>query len=216
MGFLVAAVSFVLGKRSFFRKLQKIDSELIYFLSRDESSREEFSERLTIYSGMNSEKGISVDAILCFLSTKNNSKKVILEVRKSGRWAGKLTLPGGHSLVSDEDLRNTGSREVIEETDLSIEPNKFEFLGVYDKKERDERYVSICYYVDLEKDSALNERACKLEADPIVPKEALYEVEEFVFFPMDKALIAENREKFAFQHYKMLLDFVDTKQIQLS
>ena len=205
VGFLIFGLSCVLAWL-FYEKLKSVDMELIDSLSGKGEARAEFNRELAIYP---IEKGISADAIISFTSTKDKAKKVILEERKSDKWAGKLCLPGGHSLVCDNDLKATLSREVEEETPLKVDPSKFEFLGIYDKKERDERYVSVCYYVNMDEYPALNEAACKLENNPVVPKKAQKEVRKYLFLPLNKDSINAYHESFAFQHDKILLDFID-------
>jgi ADP-ribose pyrophosphatase YjhB (NUDIX family) len=203
-------------------ELKKVDLQLITILRGNVEACKELDHQLAAYYETKLEKGISNDAIVSFLSNKdmpNNQKlvlKVILEVRKSGVGAGKICLPGGHSLMSDDDLRNTAWREVHEETPLSIEPDKFKFFGVYDKKDRDACYVSICYYVNLEDYPELNKIACDLENNPNVPEHARSEVREYKFLPLNKDSIKALSGSFAFQHDKILLDFIDSQMTKTS
>lgn len=63
--------------------------------------------------------------------------RVLMIRRKHDPFAGRWALPGGF-LEMDETARNAAARELHEETGLA-DPGEVEFLGVYDRPDRDPR-----------------------------------------------------------------------------
>lgn len=84
-----------------------------------------------------------------------------------------LALPGGFMNI-DEKLIDTAKRELKEETNLDVEINKLNFVGLYDKVERDDRgrTISVAYMTiirDITKCKALDDarNLCFVDIDKI-------------------------------------------------
>lgn len=80
---------------------------------------------------------LAADAIII----KNN--KILLVKRKHEPFKGYYALPGGF-VESNETTEEAVAREVMEETNLAVKPEKI--IGVYSNSSRDPRQtISICY-----------------------------------------------------------------------
>ena len=67
-------------------------------------------------------------------------------VRKYEPFAGYLALPGGF-VEEDESVEDAAIRELAEETDLHVTPDRLTMIGVFSKPDRDPRgrVVSVAY-----------------------------------------------------------------------
>lgn len=191
------------------RRLNSIDEPLIKLLSHDPESRHNFKKFMEIYTHLPPvERRVTADAIVYFRPANSDVGHVILEKRKSGSLAGKLVLPGGHAIVSDNDLKGTLVRELKEEIGLELKPEAFKLLGVYDEITRDAFYVSVCYYGTFVDRSDVGDRIMQAIQGG-VPETAQEEVEAILARPLQDILMRDE-EEFGFGHLDMLRDFSST------
>jgi 8-oxo-dGTP diphosphatase len=92
----------------------------------------------------------AVTADVAVLARTMTSVVVLLIQRSNNANAepGKYALPGGHMDKTDHSLRETGARELQEETGLIIDKNDLHLIDIFDKPERDPRgrYIDAAYY----------------------------------------------------------------------
>ena len=139
---------------------------------------------------MHTTPNLAVDAIVV-----NKDKQVLLIQRGHEPFAGRWAFPGGR-VNYGEDPFLAVIRELKEETNLDGKNQKL--IGVYGEPSRDPRshHVSIIYRVDVDDISTLN---------------AGDDAKEAQFFNI-KDILAKP-EIFAFDHHKIISDFVAQEKI---
>lgn len=92
-------------------------------------------------------------SVACFYFNKDDQKYYFIFIkRKKDPFVGQLALPGGHLDVSKgETILECASRELFEETNLSLDKSDFEFFCYSDDPNRDPRgrYIDFIFVVDL-------------------------------------------------------------------
>lgn len=74
--------------------------------------------------------------------------KILLITRKDSPFKDCLALPGGYVNIN-ENIVDAATRELQEETGISLSRGELDFLGVFDKPDRDPRgrVISHVYYI---------------------------------------------------------------------
>jgi len=91
--------------------------------------------------------------VACLLTSPDYPKSVLVGIRKGSHGAGKLAPPGGH-VEMNEEWATTASREVAEETGLTIAEPAFHHIGTtndpYIDARVDKHYITLFMYARLE------------------------------------------------------------------
>lgn len=120
--------------------------------------------------------------------------KILLIKRAGKTFHDKLAFPGGH-IEYNEKVEHAATREAKEETGLDAEIKKL--VGVYSNPERDPRghVVSVVFLGEI--------KSGKLKPSSDAKEVGFYKIEDLL----------ERKEDFAFDHYKILRDYLKQKDL---
>ena len=92
---------------------------------------------------------VTVDVVLFY--EKDFTREILLINRLYEPFKDFYALPGGH-IENHEPLEVSASRELLEETNVSIHPELLKYVNYYDQTDRDPRgrYISFAYYKVLD------------------------------------------------------------------
>ena len=115
---------------------------------------------------------------------------ILMIKRKSDTFDNHLALPGGF-VDYGETVENAAVREALEEVGIVVKP--LHILGVYSHPERDPRghVVSVCFI-------------CSFEGDPVAGDDA----GSYQWINLETI----SKEKLAFDHNKIVDDYIDWKK----
>ena len=96
-------------------------------------------------------KEISLAAVCVILRPGSTNGLDVLMIKRrdlrSDPWSGQMAFPGGHYVKTDQDLRSTAFREVLEETSINL--RNCSMLGTLDEIIPGNRQIRVTPYVAL-------------------------------------------------------------------
>lgn len=114
---------------------------------------------------------ITADAIVF----DKSSHRVLLIKRRNNPFQGHWALPGGHLDPEDPSILHAAARELLEETGLKIELDRFSLVGYWDRVKRDPRgrYVSFAFLAELPSSPLVSGEDDAIEAAWVPVQEAM-------------------------------------------